>query len=244
MYKPDLELLRSTRARTFAMVSGLSQAQMDYEPAPGRWSIGEILDHLLLSEEYFRNEILQLIEMKKAGRRPILTRTFADLNFSLAFMPKFALPLFEIPFSVFNIFVPSFVREFMIRNRIIPAQNADAAAPRKGRKAAELCNELERSLRKTEAVFESNPNLDYRQMREQHPLLGDNDVLQLIRLVALHEQRHQAQISDILANPRFPKASQKLAVVWDNAEHPSPSWSSVPLHDKKGSKWKIQAPRS
>jgi uncharacterized damage-inducible protein DinB len=204
MFRADLELFRSTRARTLTMVRGLSQGQMDYTPAPEKWSIGAVLDHLLLSEEFFRSEIAQLIQLKKAGRQPVRTRTIADLNFSVAFIPKVVLPLFEGPLTVLNVFVPSSVREFIIRNRLVPAQSADIATPRNGRPAAELRDELESFLKQTAALLEANSSLDYGEMIEQHPLLGTNNVLQLLRLLAFHEQRHQSQISEILSDPKFP----------------------------------------
>jgi len=210
MFQADLEFLRSTRARTLAKTEGLSQAQMDYSPGSGKWSVGELLDHLQLAEKIYRNEIAQLIELEKAGRKAMLTRSFRDLNVSIAYIPKSLLPIIEIPFTLFNMFVPSAVREPMMRHRLIPAQNPDIATPRKGRPAAELRNELRSSLKETAALFEANPNLDYREMIDRHPLLGANNVLQLLRLLALHEQRHQSQISDIFMDPQYPKASQHV----------------------------------
>ena len=47
-------------------------------------------------------------------------------------------------------------------------------------------------------------------MFEQHPLLGTNDVLQLLRLVAFHEQRHQNQISETIKDPMFPWARERV----------------------------------
>jgi hypothetical protein len=44
-------------------------------------------------------------------------------------------------------------------------------------------------------------------MIQHHPLMGVNNVLQLLRIVALHEQRHQSQIGDILRLPGFPRAA-------------------------------------
>ena len=203
MFKADLDLFRAARARTLTMVRGLSQVQMNYTPAPEKWSIGEILDHLLLSEEFFRGEIAQLIQLKKTGRQPVLARRLADLNFSMAFIPKGALSLFEVPLNFLNVFIPSCLREFMIRNRLVPAQSADVAIPSKGRPAGELRNDLESFVKQTAALLEANPSLDYSEMSEQHPLLGTNNVLQLLRLLAFHEQRHQYQISDILSDPKF-----------------------------------------
>jgi uncharacterized damage-inducible protein DinB len=210
MFQSDLQAFRSTRARTLEMIGGLSQAQLDYSPAPDRWSVGELLDHLLLAEKILRDEIAQLIELKKAGRQPVLKRSFRDLDVSIAYIPKSLLPLVEIPFTLFNLFVPSVVRELMMRYRLVPAQNPNIATPRKGRPAAELCDELRASLQETERLFEANPNLDYREMISQHPLLGTNNILQLLRLLTGHEQRHQSQISDLLTSPQFPKVGRDV----------------------------------
>jgi len=205
MYQADLDLFRSTRARTLALVEGLSQAQMDFAPAPGKWSAGELVDHILLAEKLNRGEIAQLIELKKAGQRPVLKRTFADVNVSIAYIPKSLLPYLEVPFTLLNMVTPSSVRELMTQYRLVPAQNPDVGAPRKGRPADELRRELRAGLEETETLFESNPTLDYQEMIHQHPLTGCNNVLQLLRFTAFHEQRHQSQISDVLAHPRFPK---------------------------------------
>ena len=47
--------------------------------------------------------------------------------------------------------------------------------------------------------------LDYHDMSVQHPLMGTNDIPGLLRFVALHEQRHQSQINNIIASPQFPR---------------------------------------
>lgn len=207
MFRQPLDFFRSIRARTMSMTETLTQTQLDYAPSSGAWSVGEVLDHLLLSERFYGREIAQLIEMKKAGRKPVLTRSFAEVNVSIGYLPKFVLPFLEVPFTVLNRFVPASVRETMTRYRLVPAQNPDLATPRKRRPAAELRQGLAASLKQTEVLFESNQDLDFREMRHRHPLMGDNHVLQLLRFVAVHEQRHQSQIADILRNPRFPKAA-------------------------------------
>jgi hypothetical protein len=211
MVKVDLERFRSIRARTLAMVQGLSQAQMDYSPTPDKWSVSEVADHLILSEKIARADIAELIERTKAGRRPVLYRSFADFNATAFFIPKGVLPFFETPFNFLNLFVPNGVRDFFLRCTLIPARTADAATPRRGRSAVELLDELRSSLEGTEALLAANPNLDYGKMVRQHPLLGTHNVPQLLHILGLHEQRHQAQISDLLTDPQFPVAGRQAA---------------------------------
>jgi uncharacterized damage-inducible protein DinB len=207
MYQSDLALFGAARQRTLELVAGLTQVQIEFSPAAGQWSVGEVLDHLLLAEALNRREISELINLAKSGRRPYLKRTFADVNVSMAYIPKSLLPSLEVPFRLFSMVVPRSAREFLTRYRLVPAQSPDVGTPRKGRAIDELRQELRSSLQETEALFEANPTLDYQAMIQQHPLMGVNNVLQLLRIVALHEQRHQSQISDTLRHPGFPRAA-------------------------------------
>jgi DinB superfamily len=211
MLNTNLERFRSIRARTLAMVQGLSQVQMDYSPAPGTWSIGEVVDHLILSVDIIREDIAELIELAKTGRQPLLYRSAAEFNITAFFIPKCMLPFLEIPFNFLGMFVPDSVREFFVRYRLIPAQAADTATPRQGRPAADLNDGLRSSLEALEALFAANPNLDYDKMMHQHPLLGTQNVPHLLYIMGLHEERHQSQMSDLLTGSRFPMAGRDVA---------------------------------
>ncbi|MSO20120.1 MAG: hypothetical protein EXQ56_06585 [Acidobacteria bacterium] len=54
------------------------------------------------------------------------------------------------------------------------------------------------------ALFAANPNLDFTRMRVIHPLMGDNNIPELLKFIASHEQRHQNQLRDILKLATFP----------------------------------------
>jgi uncharacterized damage-inducible protein DinB len=207
MYQSYLALVGAARQRTLELIAGLTQVQIEFSPGPGQWSVGEVLDHLLLAEALNRRDITELIDLAKSGRRPYLKRTFADVNVSMAFIPKSMLPSLEVPFRLLSMIVPRSAREFLTRYRLVPAQSPDVGTPRKGRSIDELRQELRSSLQETEALFEANSTLDYQAMIQHHPLMGVNNVLQLLRIVALHEQRHQSQIGDILRLPGFPRAA-------------------------------------
>jgi DinB superfamily len=211
MLTTNLERFRSIRVRTLALVQGLAQEQMDYSPTPGTWSIGEVVDHLILSVDIIREDVAELVEITKTGKPPLLYRSAADFNITTFFIPKCALPFLEIPFNFLNMFVPDSVREFFVRYRLIPARAADTATPRQGRSTAELLDGLRSSLEEMEALFAADPDLDYDKMIHQHPLLGTQNVPHLLYTMGLHEERHQSQIADFLARPQFPKAGREVS---------------------------------
>jgi len=194
---------RATRERTLAMMNELTQTQLDYVSAPQRWSAGEVLDHMLLAERINRDQIARLIEMSRKGKKPELNLTFSELNISVAGVPQSVLPVFEAPITLMNMFVPDGLRNYLTRTRLIPFRNPDPATPRRKRMAAELRNDLITSLRETEQLFQTNTELDFTRMVVRHPLLGSYDVPGLLRFMAAHEERHQSQIREVLADAGF-----------------------------------------
>jgi hypothetical protein len=72
--------LESARAQTLGMAEPLSQMQLDYTSRPDAWSIGEILDHLVLAEALYRGEMARLIDLARAGRRPYLHRSTRSMS--------------------------------------------------------------------------------------------------------------------------------------------------------------------
>lgn len=199
MIPAELEEVRRTRRTTEALVEGLPQEQLDRPPAPDRWTLGEILDHLLLTDAVYRREIGELVARRRADRTPFLYRGFSELDVSVLFLPRSLLPMTEPALLVLNLFVPRSWRDALVRNRALPAQNPGASQPRAGRPGGELRRELATSLAALERLMEDNQDLDFRALRYYHPLLGYNDVPQMLRFVANHESRHQEQIREILA---------------------------------------------
>lgn len=195
----ELERLASVRARTQGLVGGLSQEELDRRPRRGGWSVGEVLDHLLKAEAGNRGDIAGLIALARSGRQPFLHRGLSELDISPAFVPQSVVPLLAWPASFATLLTPACVREAVIRNRVFPARTSRALEPRPGRPAAELRAELASSVAETRTLLEANPDLDYRRMIHQHPFLGANDVPQILRLTAAHEERHQDQIQEVLA---------------------------------------------
>ena len=194
---PGLEMLHTARQETLRLLEGLDQSDLDYRPAPGKWSIGEIADHLILSEKVYREQIAELAALARAGKRPFVRKSVRDVDFSPIFLPKMFLPIMEAPFTLLTAFVPGAVREMLIRYSFLPGQAPGVANPRWGRSGAELTAGLRASIDQTAAIFESNRDLDFHAMKAQHAMLGTNSVPELLRITALHEQRHQRQIESV-----------------------------------------------
>ncbi len=199
-----LELHRSTRARTLVLVRSLTQAQLDYPPSPGSWSVGQVADHLILSDRLSREDIARLIQLARSGAEPVISRSLRDLGVSFPFVPQPLLALAEIPLWFSSSLITDPVRDFLGRIRFIPIETPRSAVPRRGRPGDELRAGLRDSFEETEALIEANADLDYRKLYRRDPLLGKADLAGILRFLASHEQRHQGQICDVLTDGGFP----------------------------------------
>lgn len=204
MIPQELDDIRPERQRTLDLVADLTQRQLDFSPAAGKWSVGEVLDHIPRVETSLRGEIETLIELARQGQETVVRRSFRDLDISIAPIPKSMLPWLEIPFTLANLFTPRPVVEFLARSRWVPFRNPTAATPRHGRPAGDLRRDLLASCEATESLFTENPDVDYTDLVLRHPLMGANSVPDILRFLVSHEQRHQEQIRDVLRTPGMP----------------------------------------
>ena len=155
---PDSRLadFSAARRRTLSLLEGLSEEEMARRPKPGRWSAGELADHLLRTELFWRGEIEELVALVRAERRPYLNRLLTDLPLPGAeLVPRRLLALAAAPFAAANALVPSSFIETFLRFRVIPAKAPPAIAPRPGRPAETLRREL--TAQREETVAAAGP---------------------------------------------------------------------------------------
>lgn len=193
-----MRLVRSSRGRTLALVEALNQDDLDYSPKPGQWSVGEILDHIILSDGVYYGEMRELFALKKAGKRPYLRRSFADIDASILFIPKTMLSFIETPMWMMNQFLPREVREFLINSRLIPAQTPEIARPRPCRSGEVMRRELQAAPDELAALFAQCPNINYKEFKHYHPLLGENNLMEILEFLTNHETLHQKQIQEAI----------------------------------------------
>jgi uncharacterized damage-inducible protein DinB len=202
----SLTTFTTARAATLQLVAPLRQEQFDFRAKPTRWSVGEIVDHLLLAEALYRREISALIDLKRAGKRPYLRRSFDDVNVSPFGLPDAFLPWLGPPLTLANVFLPSFLRELAVEYAVIPMRSPGPTTPRPRRPAGDLRAELLASSDETRRLLAANADLDYREMVSEHPLTGASSIPDMLTFLARHERRHQRQIAAVRSDLRFPSS--------------------------------------
>lgn len=196
----------SARALTLAAVGPLSQAQLDFSPRPGRWSIGEIADHLMLAEDLYRGEVAELVALARSGQPTYRRHSFAEVNVSPLFLPDAVLSCLETPLTFISRLIPDGVRAIVTEFPILPTRNPDFATPRPKRAEGELKAALAASMAATGALIEANADLDFEALVSEHPLTGRTNVAQILTFLARHERRHQGQMEAVRADAGFPRA--------------------------------------
>src|SRR3984893_15310111 len=54
-----LQYLESTKKNVLEATKGLSQAQWDFKPAPDRWSVAQVMEHIAAAEDFIRDNLLK-----------------------------------------------------------------------------------------------------------------------------------------------------------------------------------------
>ena len=200
----EIDRFHGVRAKTLTVLCEVTPEQALWSPAAGVWSIAQNADHLLRSEELYREQILRVIGLAQAGKGTSVQISLREVNTFVAFIPPDMTPLFEIPMRVFNFFVPSVFREVMVRYPLVAARNPTVSEPRFGLTAEKLALDMAASLIETEKIFSGPLPANVEELTIDHPILGNNTIAQMVRIMTAHEERHQGQMAGVRSNPKFP----------------------------------------
>lgn len=201
-----LARFRAAREGTTEIIRDLTQEQADFSPASKSWSVGQNVQHLLLTEDLYRDKMRTMIEMARRGKEKNIDLTFQQINTSFAYIPREVMPFFTMPLRAMDLFMPRAVRETMFRIPLIPAVNPTFSSPAGHQPIGELRVRAASAIEATEAVFECDlpPNLG--EITLSHPILGTNNIAQIFGIIGAHEERHHVQMRAVMAHPRFPKS--------------------------------------
>ena len=205
----EFEDARGVRRETLSLVEGLDQRQSEHRTEPGKWSVGEVLDHLAKLDALIVRELEVALNQRRRGL-PFIYRGVADIDTTFPWVLRPVLPFFEVPFSVFNTVLPQSVRRAFTGNRSIPLQAPGVIAPRAGRSIDTLRRELDTTFRTLEQQQADNPQIDLDRVYYYNPITGLATVAGMYRFVSNHEERHQGQLRDILGDASFPEPSKRV----------------------------------
>jgi hypothetical protein len=179
--EPALEELRKRLADDLEMVlrtvRKLDQVQADWKVAPDRWSVGEILHHLALSNRAFARALEALV---RRGRREGLVCPPGGRRS----WPR--------------------VRSIADARASGPVVNPPQVTPTHGLSIDALRDELAESHAAVMARLPDLAGLDLASLRLPHPLGFDLNLYQWADIAGAHERRHLAQIEAVTTHAAFP----------------------------------------
>src|SRR5438067_3399797 len=62
-----LQYLESTKKNILESTKGLSEAQWNFKPAPDRWSVAQVMEHVAAAEDFIRAMVKEKVMMAPAG---------------------------------------------------------------------------------------------------------------------------------------------------------------------------------
>jgi hypothetical protein len=170
-----LQQLQTTRDNFLKSVAGLSQKQWTFKPAPDRWSVAEVSEHIAVAEA----GIFGLVRKQMQGPATPEKRELVK--------GKDEIILEKVPDRSHKVQAPEFLR---------PTGRWTTEA--------EVTKAFEDS-RKATMDYVRTTNDDLRDHFFDHPVLGTLDAYQWLLLISAHSARHTAQIEEVKADPNFPK---------------------------------------
>jgi len=171
-----LKSLQATHDAFLKSIAGLSESQWRFKPAPDRWSVAEVSEHIAVSE----SALLGLVQTK-------FMTSPADPAKRAEAMGKDPIILEKVPDRSHKVQAPEFLKpthRFATREENIKAFE---------------------DSRQATMDYVRTTNDDLRDHFGPHPMLGTLDAYQWILLISAHSERHTKQIEEVKADPNFPK---------------------------------------
>ncbi|MCU1243132.1 MAG: DinB superfamily protein [Candidatus Acidoferrum typicum] len=171
-----LQYLESTKKGVLEATKGLSDAQWNFKPAPDRWSVAQVIEHLAAAEDMLRGLTQEQVMKSPAVAVRDETETKKADEGVLAMVPD--------------------------RSHKVQAPEPLQPTNRFGSPAAAQKHFVE-SRATTEEFLKSATGL--RAHLADSPM-GKLDGYEWVLLIAAHSERHTKQMLEVKADPNFPKS--------------------------------------
>ena len=169
-----LKYLETTRAGVLDATKGLSAAQWNFKPAPDRWSVAEVTEHIAAAEDFLMDMVNEKV-MKAPARTEAEDVKAIDEQVLKA-----------VPDRTNKVQAPEPLRP---TNRFGSAEGS--------------LKHFQESRAKTIGFLKSTNDL--REHAVDSPFGKKLDGYEWVLFVAAHSERHTKQISEVKADPNFPK---------------------------------------
>lgn len=176
-----VDQLTASRERLLELVHGLTEEQLAFSPAAGRWSIGECLEHVTRVE----TRVLALIEKKLAGASPETGQREARVDDAL-------------------------IKKALLDRTVGRNAPENARPTGQWANSGELFAEFLKTRQRT-SEFAATTQADLRSYFHPHGALGELDCYQWLLVLSLHGSRHGQQMEEIRAAAGFPRPTASPA---------------------------------
>lgn len=175
-----VKMLKDSEERTIDALEKLTDEQLKFKPAPNKWSVLEVAEHISLAEDEIFGGVKGAIaagvnpdwEAKTKGKSAFLEKALLDRSHKVQ-APEKLVPQGK-----------------MSREEVIA-------------KLKEVRGKTIRFTQTTRLPLKSY-TFDH-----PAPIFGTLSAYQWLELIALHNMRHNLQIDEVMASPDFPKTAAK-----------------------------------
>ena len=174
--KKVIDWLAESRTEFLAAIDGLTEEQWTWKPAPERWSVGEVAEHIVLAEAALFGNVT------KATASPVNADWEQKTKGKTEFIVKVMSP------------------------RMGKAQAPEAIVPRGGMTAAQVREKFEaQRVEVVKFATETDEALKEHTVEHPFPIFGTLNAYQWLIYVPLHTMRHDKQIAEVKATAGYPK---------------------------------------
>lgn len=170
--------MQETRARIEKELKGLTAEQFRYKAASDKWSIAEVVEHIVLTENGMRSAAQGLL------KSPANPEKRAEIKFTFAMM---------------KVGVPDRGEG---KRRQAPEQFVPKGIYTRVKEAAKAFTDNRKA---TETLLKTTPTKELEEHCMEFGPAGMQDALGILSFAAAHSQRHLGQIQEIKANASYPK---------------------------------------
>jgi hypothetical protein len=174
-----VEYLTAMRDQVLKESSTLTEAQWNFKAAPDRWSVGEVVHHLALSEA-----LLFDLQQKQVGGPAATPEQLAATKGRDDMILKV---------------VPDRTKRFQAPEPLQPGKDSKLTTQK------DIVAAFRE--RRTKTIDYASKTKDDLRNRVANSPVGQMDAYQWLLFIAGHSERHLAQLREVKADPNFPKGS-------------------------------------